>query len=172
MVLKDFNSSLGSLDNMNALFPKEYRVEINTNKYNELMQQRLLYKCNNCNEEINQNEIELFDIIIPLVDSILAKTQTEKVWKCSKCNKLNEFVKTETVQEKMVEPYYLKVVYSNPTKQDGIIDHSSFDNKFTSWFWTFLKELEYQIGLYRAEYRAQNGSDMEGDDIFKDDGRG
>lgn len=55
--------------------------------------------------------------------------------------------------------------------QYGVQGRNTFDNQFSNWFWTYISELEYQLGLYRIEYRNQHDQEMDGGDDYKDDGK-
>ena len=182
MSLKDYDAAAGSLNNINALFPEEYKVSINTKEYNKLMDERVIYQCRFCKAETNFKEIRIIKVNLSIIDSIIHKTNQINVWVCPnpKCRKENELSDTEIIIEKKMALtevdgsypstlIFLKVVPTFPIKQVGIADRQVFPVKFSNWFYLYLRELEYQLGLYRIEYRAQHGVDM--DDDFKDDGK-
>jgi hypothetical protein len=68
----------------------------------------------------------------------------------------------------MQKPYYLKVVPDGPVRNLGVSNRLGFHEKFSTWFYNYLEELESQLGLYRIEYAAQLDEDEEPD--FKDEG--
>lgn len=131
-----------------------------------------MYACNHCHKEVQDNLITIKDLQVSVLTAILTKSKTEKTWVCINCDFLNILSETEPIHERMPDkPYYLKVVWDHPVKQFGLQGHNTFDNEFSNWFWYFMKELEYQLGLYRIEYRNQHDQEMEGGEDYKDDGK-
>ena len=92
-----------------------------------------------------------------------------KIWICPKCNKENNMDDTVPILPKNVNPYFLKVVWDCPIKLSGVLNRLGFNEKFQGWFNNFLEEINWQEVLYRKEYKAQHGFDMEESD-FKDKG--
>ena len=166
---KNYNGAAAALNNINALFPDEYRVAINTVKYDQAMQDRITYLCNHCKTETSYSKIRIFTVNHSLVLEVISGEKTQKVWICPECKKDNEMRNTKVFSEKMAEPYYLKIIPRCPVRLSGLKSRFGFDGKFSSWFYKYFCELEYQLGLYRIEYQSQQ--DQEDDTDYKDDGK-
>jgi len=147
---------------MNALLPDEYRININTKKYNELTSAKIGYICNYCKEEIPESMVKIKTAIAPLIVSYVSSSETKTFWLCHKCNKENLVSQTKLIKETLAKPSYLKVVPDPPERKRGIQDRRSFDIILTKWGGNFFEELEHQLGLYRAEYINEMES-MDGD---------
>lgn len=169
-----------SLSSINALFPDEYKVEVNTDKYNQLTTDQKLITCGFCKEvtketivdpETNTSheerseipsripfkEIELYDMLQDNLESFISNQKFVKVWECPKCNNLNKFDKKSLVTIKFAQPAYFKVIPSPPSKK-GIRNRKNYEYEFDKWFDIALSEIESQIGKYRADYMAQQES--------------
>ena len=188
---KQFVSAASSLYNLNSCLGEEYLVTISTTRYSQAVKNRSAYQCNHCtmpftkiinkgeeNEstkeiqiptEILISEVKVFDVILPIIDSIIQKSDTMKIWICPECKKENEIDKTVPILPKTVNPFFYKVVWDCPIRLSGIGNKLGFNEKFQSWFDNFLQEINWQEVLYRKEYKAQHGFDMEESD-FKDKG--
>jgi len=191
MEKKQFVSASSSLYNLNACLGEDYLVTISTIKHNQAVKDRSAYQCNYCTMSlkkiINQGEenehtkeiqvpneipiskIKIFDMIIPLVDSIVCGNKTMKIWMCPECGKENNMMDTKKIVPQNVDPFFLKVVPNSPIKLTGISNRLGFNEKFQNWFNNFLEEINWQEVLYRKEYKNQHGFDMEESD-FKDKG--
>jgi len=162
----DMRTSVISLDAMNSLLPDDYQITINTNKYNELIADRLIAICTNCNAELSGTAIKVFNYYLPFETQTLLMQKYAKAWICPECNKVSIMRNTKFKKQVLEEPYYLKVVPEAPS--DRFSNRLQFHEKFTKWFNTVLRELEHQISLYRAEYQAQQDG-MEQPDFDEDD---
>lgn len=184
-------SAASSLYNLNSCLGEEYLVTISTAKYNQSVKDESSYRCNHCtmpfkkiinkgeeNEstkeiqipsEILVSEVRVFELIIPLVESILKGNNMTKVWICPKCNKENYMDNTIQIIPQNVNPYFRKIIWDSPRRLSGIGNRFGFNEKFQVWFDTFLQEINWQEVLYRKEYKNQHGFDMEESD-FKDKG--
>jgi len=189
---KDYNGASVGLYNLNWCLTEEYVITISTPEYDKAVQDQSYFQCDHCtmmleeitnkgkdNEtrvktevptEIPYNNVKIFELINPLIDSIISGNQIQKVWICPKCKKENvmngEWNIITPTKEK---PYYLKIVPECPVRLSGISTRLGWDNKFSNWFYNFLEEIQVSMKQYRIEYIAQNGHDME-DSGFKDKG--
>jgi len=116
MEKKQYASAASSLYNLNACLGEDYLVTISTARYSQAVKSKSAYQCNYCtmpfekiinkgeeNEstkeiqiptEILISEIKILNVILPLIDSIIQKSKTIKIWICPKCHKENEIDKT------------------------------------------------------------------------------
>ena len=137
---------------MNALLPDEYRIMVNTRKYNNLTEAKIGYICNNCKGEIEESMVKVQKAIAPLLVSYISSSETKTYWSCHKCNAENLLSQTKLIKETLEKPYYLKVISEPPERKRGIQDRKSYQAEMTKWSGIFFQELEHQLGLYRAEY--------------------
>ena len=190
---KDYNGAISALKSLNGCLGEDYLVTINTKLYNELIDAKAVYQCNHCtmqqekvvnkneeNEYIKEitvpteiviNKVKTFDLIIPLVQSILSGGSTTKeAWYCPSCQGLNDLSETHKIVPEREQPFYLKVVPECPVKLIGLTDRMNYEPKITQYFWGFMEEINWQEYLYRVEWKSQNdGADME---AYKDKGDG
>ena len=152
---RNYNGAAASLYNINALFPDEYRVSISNEMYSKESQNRKYYKCNYCEKEIPYSEVRILSILNTWFNAILSKNKHIRIWICPECKQDNSLKSTKIISEKMARPFYLKVVPICPVRLRGISTRSIFHQNFSNWFYGFLEELEYQLGLYRIEYVSQ-----------------
>lgn len=164
----NFSGAIGGLYNMNALLPDEYRIDIDTNKYLNLISEQRMLVCNECKNEFNFKDIKEKTRLLDSFESALKGQDYEITWKCKKCNNENVKSKTKVIKSSLNKPYYLKVVEEPPEKLDGVEHMMNYKKKIKKWFYNFLGELEYQIGLYRKEYTSQT---EENEGNLDDDGK-
>ena len=149
--MQDYTACFGALYALNGLLPDEYRVKISTTEYNKLTRHDIFVKCNSCQVETDYSKIKVFDLIIPLIETVISGNQHEKVWLCSSCKHKNKLLKTEMRQTVLQEPYYLHVVPSPGKRRDGLNDRSSYHRKIAVWVWTMIDELEERMSMYRED---------------------
>jgi hypothetical protein len=159
------------LNNINALFPEEYRVRIITHaEYKKALQDNVYYICNFCTElregenhetptEVASSHVHFEEQKNGLIVEVLSKSKTTQIWKCPKCRSINNVSNTKVIKERSEEPFYHKVVPPCPVKLSGLSNRLGFHQKFSAWFYKYLEELEYELGLYRIEYAAQAESE-------------
>jgi hypothetical protein len=75
-----------------------------------------------------------------------------QIWECSSCRYVNPIETTRIKRIRREEPFYLKVVPPCPVRNQGVQNRLGFHQRFSQWFYKYLEELEYQLGLYRIEY--------------------
>ncbi|MDH3879689.1 MAG: hypothetical protein OET18_17745, partial [Desulfobacterales bacterium] len=154
----------GALDSQNAVLPEGYRVTIDTKMYKDSIQNGTFYICSKCSEEIPVQEIEFVKLLNKSVERMYYKEQYSLSWFCPKkgCGHKNRKSESETITERRQEPFYLDCVWEPPRKQAGLATRFGFKERFMEWFYAYQKEIEHQIGRYRAEYQSQNpDEDME-----------
>ena len=155
----DWPSCIISLDAIIALLPEDYKIEINSEKYKEILADRKTIDCDKCQTQNILNDVKQFDLELEWMEQILIDQKTKRVWICTKCEKTNDmqFEKIKTV--KYNQPYYLGVVPFPPIKGRGISKRNSFDSEFAEWFDIVVKEIEQKVMLFRSEYASQQASD-------------
>lgn len=184
---KDYDGARSALMNLNTSLGNDYLVNISTEQYEQAIKTQLMYQCSNCfqtekkiiNEgeddeytkeiqvpsEIPDKDVEVFDMILPLIASVVQNAKTQRVWFCPKCNYENHMATTVKLLSERQKPYYLKIVPDSPVSKRGL--DRDFPFKFGQWFYNFLEEITAQEVLYRKEYVSQHGEDMP---TFKDTG--
>lgn len=144
-----------------ALFPEKYQIEINTEKFNQIKEDKLYAYCKNCNTEHLYNNIKILKIMQPLMANFLSGNNTEKVWYCqnTECNTINKLKNTKLIQNKNKTPSYHGVIPEPPRRQEGMFDRHHFHNRMITWFNLAGTEIDHMIGKYRAEYRPEGEED-------------
>ena len=177
---KDYDGARSALMNLNTSLGNDYLVNISTEQYEDAVKTQLMYQCSNCfqtekkiiNEgeddeyvkeiqipsEIPDNQVKVFDMVLPLIASVIQNSLTEKVWFCPKCDYKNHMATTVKLLSERQKPYYLKVVPDSPVSRRGL--DREFPFRFGQWFYNFLEEITAQEVLYRKEYVAQHGEEM------------
>ena len=162
---RNYDSLFGALYAINGMLPKEYRVKISTIEYNKLTKQDLFVTCNKCQTEIDFKAVQVFRLLMPLVETAITQVSTMKVWVCTACNYENKLLKTKMSQKTLQEPYFLKVVPKPPLRKDGLSDRSSYHRKVSQWAWGLLDELETQMAQFRDDNWKKPGDMYEEMDI-------
>lgn len=157
---KEYDIVIVAIDAVNALLPEDYKVEINSKKRNELVQENKIIVCS-CGEVAQWNQVEFQTVRLPAGEQFLLGRLNDKVWTCQKCNKENIFDSTKRKTIKYQEPFYTGIIPEAPTRRFGISNRLTYEREFKDWYRIAIKEIESKIGKYRADYIAQ----MEGDDI-------
>ena len=139
---------------MNALLPDDYRIEINTIKFNELVKAKYTIICPSCNEEHLFGIIKPFDVILLDIERLITNNRTVKVWSCPTCNEQNDFLHSDRNTTQFEKPFFTRVAPEPPIK-NGLNGRLGYASSFHKWFEVFVNELEHQIGLYRADYQSQ-----------------
>lgn len=160
----------GALNAQNAVLPEDYRVIIDTKEYHKAVQTGIFYVCLGCSAEVPVQEIKFVQLLNNSLEQTHYNEKYSEFWihDIPGCGHKNRKIKSEKITEKKQEPFYLNCVWEPPIKKAGLSTRFGFRNKFMEWFYTYQKELEHQIGRYRAEYQAQNPDDDM--DEWEDDG--
>lgn len=159
LTMQNYDGVIGAINGINAILPDEYRVEINSSKYEEQLQSNTLLTCNGCKAETNYNEIEPFDMILSNLESVILDSKTVSAWVCPECKKENDFSLTKKIISKHTNPFYHKVINEPPRREQGCQGRLGFHRKMSQWFYGALEELDHQLGLYRKEYVAEGERD-------------
>lgn len=157
---KEWKGAESSLYNINSLLDSAYVVRVNTREYLELVKNNTYWKCGTCTEKTPQAQIKVYDIIVPIVKSMLIGNNTETTWFCMHCKKPNIEANTIKIIEEQEQPSYRKIVPSPPTIKIGLHNRMVYESEFKAWFYNFLEELQHALALYRVEYVGQHGHDM------------
>ncbi len=153
----DYHGAIISFDSMIALLPEDYKVETNTEKYNQLVAEKRTIKCSFCPATPLFKDIHLQKLLLTSITQFITDDDFINVWECIACGSTNEYNPESITITKYEEPSYFKVVPSPPTKR-GTKNRMIFDYEFKKWFDVVMTEIEYQIGHYRADYQSQQGS--------------
>lgn len=162
---RNYSGIVASIYNINALLPDEYRVEIDTEKYTELMRTKVSVVCEKCKTETNRYEVRFIEDLLPFLEQIIVGSKTIKVWICPNCNNKTNLNDTKMIEELHKSPFYHKIIPEAPPRGVGLLARTDFHNKVVKWFFNSLEELDHQLGLYRKEYEPEG----ERDDIAEGD---
>ncbi len=187
--MKNTHGAIGALDNMNALLDEDHRVSISTDDYNEKVHSETFYQCAFCTEtvtdiinkgeeneetktiqrptEISYGDIHLFNRTNNYMETIVLDKPTSRVWTCPKCGVINKLCSTSIIKMERDDPFYLRVVPSQPVRNAG--NRVGFDLAFKKYFNMYSRELENAMMNYRKDYIGEHGEDMS-DNVFKDRG--
>lgn len=152
-----------------ALLPDDYKVEINTLRYNELVKKKKKMICEECTEAFERSLIHPYELTLSSLDALILQMPKTLVWDCPKCHATRPMDGSKTQTILFQAPYYLKVVPEAPTRI-GLEARIGFQYRCRKWFDIVFKEIENQIGRYRADYAAQQEeeefvNDQDGDKI-------
>ena len=150
----DYSKAAIAFQSIIALLPEDYKVEINSDKYKKLLQQKKVMICDDCKEVFERNTIRPYEMLLSNIDSMLLLKRKAYVWDCPKCGTTRPLEGTQLQTRMFQAPYYFKVVPEAPVKL-GLEDRVGYKVRCQKWFDTVFKEIENQIGLYRADYAAQ-----------------
>ena len=153
----DHHGAIISFDSMIALLPEEYQIEINTEKYNQLVAEKRTIKCDFCTATPLLKDISLQKLLLPSLTKFIVDNDFINVWVCDSCTETNIYKSENITITKFEEPSYFEVVPSPPSKR-GTKNRMTYDYEFKKWFNIVMTEIEYQIGIYRADYQAQQST--------------
>lgn len=174
----DYALAVISLSAINADLPEDYKVKVSTERYNEIMKDRKSILCEFCTSpeiiikdgiSVNTGEfiptecvlsdVKQYDLELSVLEKVLLCKNSQRVWICTKCEKLNKMDIRKIKIRRYEEPFYLGIMPSPPIPEGGIRGRNTYDAVFKKWFAIALNEIESKIGLYRAEYAAQQESE-------------
>lgn len=127
-------------------------MSIDQKKWEMEVKNQVSYCCVECDHETPFNEVTLEPVKNGLVLQVLSNESESEVWECSNCKHINPIETTRIKRIRREEPFYLKVVPPCPVRNQGVQNRLGFNQRFSKWFYKYLEELEYQLGLYRLEY--------------------
>lgn len=148
----DYEGCVNAVDCMNALMPDEYRLEISTAKYEELLKNNDLVCCIKCKKEYDWNIIKVMNLLLSQIESILEKSKTYKAWICLECKYENKVSESKLIKPIIKEPFYLKVIPKAPKVPAGLERRTGFNTKMSNWWHNAKVEIDHQLALIRQEY--------------------
>jgi len=131
--------------------PDKYRTIISNALHKEKTNEQLWNLCMYCKKECKHEDVKTYTLLVPFIDSVLAKEMYQEVWRCTECKKENVILKSDLIQDKPKDPSYFKIVPEPPSQKDGIMDRRKYSSKFTLWFWTCLGEIQAQMAQFRDD---------------------
>ena len=155
----NYDSATASLHSVNAALPPEYQIKFDTDEYNRLIKHPLEIYCKKCGEMHNRDEIQIWNLLLPLNEQILAKDKTTKAWSCAKCDSVNILLESKLVQKVREEPYFTKVVPMPPERKQSFGDRTSFHIHYRAWFGNVVAELTRAISQLRWDHWKQGDED-------------
>ena len=194
MVSEDWDNACLALHNMNGALDVDYRLPISTKMWEEKREDYIIWKCSNCTttetKTINKGEddeytkdvqvptcselkdIRIYDRRTSFLDEVLSGKTSETMWDCPKCKNPETVAQSKKEMMKYPRPHYRTCIYDEPTKPSGgiAIRHGVYPTQMETWCRHYSIELEHQLAVYRLEYIAKMGHDME-DSGYKDDGK-
>ena len=158
--INDFTKATISIDAMNSLLPEDYKVEVNTDKYYNLIKSKHKIKCWNCVEVYERNQVQPYEMLLSNIDELILNKKKIWVWYCVKCGSIQPLEGSQTTTEVFKQPFYTGCIPEPPIRK-GLHDRLGHVTKIREWFDIAFKEIEAQIGLYRTEYASQQSLVME-----------
>lgn len=158
---KNYNGATSGLYNINSLLTEEYIISIDTEAFHKQTKQNVFFECVFCKNEIPLTKTRICDIFLEFDDAMISGQKTAKKWFCPDCRKWVLHSRTTIIRDKLESPYYRRIVSECPQMHPMGGSRLGFPQKFDKWFYNFLEELQHALALYRIEYIAQNGEDME-----------
>ena len=156
----EFTKAAISFDAINSLLPDEYKVEINTEKYNQLIASKRTIKCDKCSEVFERGTIKPYKILLTNLESLMVGKRKVIVWDCLKCEHVRPLEGSQAELVIFKQPFYTKVI-PEPPRRKGLHDRIGYTAKFKQWYDIAFREIESQIGLYRTEYASQQSAVLE-----------
>ena len=142
-----------------ALMPKDYRITIDTNAYNEAFAKVRMIKCQYCRAKSQPiNSITRTKRVNTALQELIYSEPVTEVWICKKCKRQNPMSNAVTQLAKPPDPYYLEKI-PEPPLMTSFFSRLGYEQDFDHWIQVTLGEIENKIQLYRAEYKAQNPDD-------------
>jgi len=159
-----------ALYNINACLTEEYIITINKDKYEEQINDNIIYECIKCKAYTTYKDVRFGDLLLPHIDQCVLGKETVRVWQCTKCKELIELEYTSIIKEQRVSPYFQRFMYECPYPAIGMLLHYKYTPAFQRWFFKFLELLQHQLHLYRIEYVSQHGEEMKDPAGYVDQG--
>jgi len=148
----EYLNAIAAVCHVNAVFGGENRIELNTVKYNQLINATLMKICYHCKSETPSQDVRVWEKMLPLIESVLYGKKYRKGWDCPKCKEFNYLDKTDFIQETFTFPRYLGVVPFPPEKQEGLVGRKEFEVKTRNWIRLALDEISFSLGVERRDY--------------------
>ena len=156
---RNYTGAIAAINEINALFPDNYRVEVNTEKFNRSVQDKITVTCEQCKKEINYVEIRFFELLLPTIEAVIIDRAFDVVWVCAECNHTNRRETTEMKRHEQKKPEYSQLIPEPPNRIEGIQGRTEYHNNMVKWFYDALEELDHQLGKYREEYQPEDSEE-------------
>ena len=181
---RGYTAVVGSLLSINAALPDNYIIKVSDKEYEKITQLELLYVCpvcklkcqhcktgkgDKCDGEYNRKDVTIKDSLTSHTISTITGMKEDKIWKCKKCNTVHLLSKTLTIQPKLAEPHFLKVVPNPPSRTGSLTDRNLYHIKMERWAYQFYYELAHQMSLFRLEYKPRDEGSEENEFMNADD---
>lgn len=160
---KMYNLMHGSLVGINALLPLDYQVIISTSEYEQLAKTETTYLCTYCDVPNDKSDIEVFDLQPNSIQTLVHGKMINKVWRCTKCKRVNMLNKTFISQTILQNPTFLGIVPEPPTRKNGLMDKLKFNIEIERWAWLCLSELEFKMAKFRDDNWNKGDDELIGD---------
>lgn len=156
----DYVKAAFAVDAINALLPEDYKLEINDEKYKEIIKEQKIIICDKCKAEHKQNDIKPYKLMLPFIISAIRFKSGDRAsymtyWRCPSCSFERSLEGSQFKEKKLFNPSYLGIVPMMPQSQ-WRTDRRQVEADRINWLDVVVQEIEHKIGLYRAEYAAQN----------------
>ena len=153
----DFNKAGISFEAIISLLPEDYKPEINTDKYEQMIKSQKKITCRECKKETEFDNIRSFQMLLSTIDSLISRSKTMNVWQCpnNECKSVQPIEGSEIKTIEYTRPFYTKVI-PEPPRREGLHDRIGFDGIFKKWYDIAFREIENQIGKYRTDYASQS----------------
>src|SRR3989304_9183424 len=100
----DFQKAGISLGAMIALLPDDYKLEVNTDKYDELVQSKHNIICTECKAKHLRDTIHPYSVLLSDLDALLSHEKTMIVWECPSCKNVQPLQGSSTKTTKYQNP--------------------------------------------------------------------
>ena len=181
---QDWDTMSLALNHMNGALEIEYRIQTDTEEWNNQRDDYIVWKCNNCTTKekkvINKGEEDQYikEIVVPTcsdrklikiftvkcndVIALLSNSKTKKMWICPKCKNESAVKSVETQLRKHMKPHYRGVIYEEPIRPFTGLQRrrGTYPREMRLWGTRYSIELERKLAIYRIEYIRVNGEDM------------
>ena len=154
----DFIKCAVSFDGIIALLPEDYKPIINSTMYYIAIKGKRLITRGACNEQTNRDTVEPYELSLSGMDRCIMGVDQCLVWSCPKCQDTRPMIGSSFRNETFQQPFYTGIIPDMP-RRHGMHDRIGYSRKFKEWYQIAFREIEYKIGLYRAEYQRQNPDD-------------
>ena len=170
---KNYNKCVASLECMVALLPTEYQVQMTNEAYAEAVKNNEVWKCRHCGVETPRVDIKDTTVVVPAeLRALVPSARFARAWVCpsAACGELSITAGTIRIQNEMRGLYFLKCV-PEPPRRTPLMSNMEYRRKFTMWFRITRREIEFQIGKYRADYVSvyDEGEEGGGSSTLDDD---
>ena len=138
---------------------QKYRITISDIEYARIAKPSTELFCYNCDIDaetpIPYESVMMFDLLLNSTVSTITGTKYSKSWLCPHCKKPNILAKTRRLdmiaETSLKEPFYTGIMPFPPKRHSNLSDRLSYDNKFETWSYSFIAELESASARFRDD---------------------